>query len=57
LRWLGKTSLLIWQDQPLFASYLTVPSDLILIMDKYVVFSAPCLKALILAHFRVSEND
>jgi hypothetical protein len=35
---------------------LSVPSDLILIMEKYVVFSAPCVKALILAHYRASEK-
>jgi hypothetical protein len=35
---------------------LSVVGDLILIMEKSVVFSAPCLKPLILAHFRVSEK-
>ena len=35
---------------------LSVPSDLILIMEESVVFLAPCLKPLILAHFRVSEK-
>jgi hypothetical protein len=35
---------------------LSVLSDLILIMEKSVIFSAPCLKPLILAHFRVSEK-
>ena len=47
--WLG-------QDQPLLAPYLSVVGDSILIMEKSVVFSAPCLKPLILAHFRVSEK-
>ena len=35
---------------------LSVPSDLILIMEKSVVFSATCLKPLILAYFRASEK-
>ena len=35
---------------------LSVVGGLILIMEKSVVFSAPCLKPLILAHFRVSEK-
>ena len=35
---------------------LSVPSDLILIMGKAVLFSAPCLKPLILAYFRATEK-
>jgi hypothetical protein len=35
---------------------LSVVGGLILIVEKSVVFSAICLKALILAHFRVSEK-
>jgi hypothetical protein len=44
------------QDQPLLASNLSVVGDLILIMEKSVVFSAHCLKPLILAHFGASEK-
>ncbi len=35
---------------------LSVPSDLILIMGKSVLFSAPYLKPLILAYFRATEK-
>ena len=54
--WLGKTSPLIWQDQPPLSSNLSVVGDLILIMEKCVIFSAPPLKPLILAYFRASEK-
>ena len=54
--WLGKTSPLIWQDQPPLPSNLSVVDDLILIMEKFVVFSATSLKPLILAYFGASEK-
>ena len=54
--WLGKTSPLIWQDQPPLPSNLSVVGDLILIMEKCVIFSAPSLKPLILAYCRAERK-
>lgn len=54
--WLGKTSPLIWQDQPPLPSNLSVVDDLILIVEKFVVFSATSLKPLILAYFGASKK-
>jgi hypothetical protein len=48
----------VWGKQSPVTLFLNLsdPSDLILIMEKSVVFSATCQKPLILAHFRVSEK-
>jgi hypothetical protein len=54
--WLGKTSPLIWHDQPPLPSNLSVAGDLILIVEKCLIFSAPGLKPLILAYFRASQK-
>ena len=44
----------VWgkQSPVTLCASLSVPSDLLLIVGKSAVFSAPCLKPLILAHFR-----
>jgi hypothetical protein len=48
----------VWgkQSPAILCPNLSVPSDLILIMEKSVVFSAPGLKPLILAHFRATKK-
>jgi hypothetical protein len=56
-QWVGGANS-VWVNKalPLLASDLSVVGDLILIMEKSVVFSAPCLKPLILAHFGASKK-
>ena len=57
MQWVGG-AISVWgkQSPATLCLNLSVVGGLILIMEKSVVFSASCLKPLILAYFRASEE-